>query len=69
VCVDRVRDPEEISATDASPIGEAMPIDGVQSVVRTSRGPVPVVSPHALLSRGLRRELEKVLRELAAEAS
>jgi CheY-like chemotaxis protein len=67
VCVDRVREPEEIAAADASPIGEAMPIDGVQSVVRTSRGLVPVVSPHALLSRGVRGELEKVLRELAAE--
>ena len=69
VCVDRVRDPEEIPPADASPIGAAMPIDGVQSVVKTSRGPVPVLSPHALLSRGVRRELEELLRDLAKEAS
>lgn len=68
VCVDRVRDPEEIPPADASPVGEAMHIDGVQSVVKTSRGPVPVLSPHALLSRGVRRELEDLLRELAKEA-
>jgi len=65
VCVDRVRDPEEIAAADASPIGQTMNIDGVKSVVKTSRGPVPVLDPHALLSRGVRRELEDLLRQLA----
>ena len=65
VCVDRVRDPEEIAAADTSPIGEAMQIDGVKSVVKTSRGTVPVLEPHALISRGVRRELEELLRSLA----
>jgi len=72
LCVDGVRDPEEL------PREQVMPRDGVAgaehgplrdaliAVVRTGRGAVPVIDPRALASPKLLRELTKALRAEAA---
>ena len=69
VCVDRVRDPEEIAAADITPITEAMHADGVRAVVRTARGQLPVIVPHALLSRGLLQDVQRLIAELGRAES
>ena len=72
ICVDAVRDPEEIPAADLlrpeqlggsqhGPMQEAL-----VAVARTSRGPLPIIDPRALLSRDLLRKLAGQLREGAA---
>jgi CheY-like chemotaxis protein len=72
LCVDGVRDPEEL------PREQVMPRDGVAgaehgplrdaliAVVRTGRGAVPVIDPRALASPKLLQELTKALRAEAA---
>jgi|HubBroStandDraft_6_1064221.scaffolds.fasta_scaffold03320_8 CheY-like chemotaxis protein len=60
LCADRVRDPEEIAPDDIRPLGSgdaALDDNSVYALVKTSRGVVAVVRPHALLSRGLLRSL------------
>ncbi len=63
LCADRVRDPEEILPADVQSIASASGADAARAgiavagalyaVAKTSRGPIPVLNPHALLSRGL----------------
>jgi CheY-like chemotaxis protein/chemotaxis signal transduction protein len=68
LCVDRVWDPEEIVATDITRVADASQVEGVRAVVRTSRGPTPVVDPHLLLSRGMLLQLTQLMQDLASEA-
>ncbi len=69
LCVDAVRDPEEIPAADLLRPGElggsehGALQDSLVAVARTSRGPLPIVDPRALLSRELLRKLAAQLRE------
>ena len=72
LCVDAVRDPEEIAAVDLLRPDQ---LGGTQhgalreallAVARTSRGPLPIVDPRALLSRELLRKLAVHLRGAAA---
>ena len=65
LCADDVHDPEEIAPAD---IREVMPGDdslglagALHSVVKTLRGSVPVIRPHALLSRGIVRSLGELV--------
>jgi chemotaxis signal transduction protein len=68
VCVDAVRDPEEIPASDVTPRDKLAASsygglrDGLLAVALTSRGPLPVLEPRGLVSREL---LRKVSAELA----
>jgi CheY-like chemotaxis protein len=73
LCVDGVRDPEELPREQVLPRGavagaEHGPLrEALVAVVRTARGAVPVVDPRALASPRLLRELSKALRgEVAA---
>ena len=73
LCVDEVRDPEELPREqvlprDAVAGAEHGPLrDALVAVVRTSRGAVPVIDPRALASAKLLRDLAKALRtEVAA---
>jgi CheY-like chemotaxis protein len=72
LCADRVRDPEEIAPTDVRGIvpdsapGEFDIGAAFQAVVKTSRGPVPLIRPHALLSRGVVRSVPELLRVAAS---
>ena len=72
LCVDDVRDPEELPREQVLPRegvagAEHGPLrDALIAVVRTSRGAVPVVDPRALASAKLLRELAKALRAEAA---
>ena len=72
LCVDAVRDPEElpreqvlpresVAGAEHGPLREAL-----VAVVRTARGAVSIVDPRALASARLLRELSKVLRGEAA---
>ena len=71
LCADRVSAPEEVAPADINPIvpegtGDGTDIEvggALQSIVRTSRGPVPVLQPFALLSRGLVRSLPALMRK------
>ena len=72
LCVDAVRDPEEIAAGDLLRAGQ---LGGSQhgalqeslvAVARTARGPLPIIDPRALLSRELLRKLPASLREAMA---
>ena len=68
LCVDSVRDPEEIAAADLmrpEQLGGSRhgPLkDSLVAVARTARGPLPIVDPRALLSRELLRKLATQLR-------
>jgi CheY-like chemotaxis protein len=75
ICVDQVRDPEELPAEevlrkeqigggDHGPLTEVL-----LALVKTSRGTVPVIDPAALLAKALLREIPNVLRELANRAT
>ena len=63
LCVDSVRDPEELTAAELTPrdrFGGAEHgalRDALIAVARTSRGPLPVIEPRALLSRELLRKV------------
>ncbi len=71
VCVDGVRDPEELAQAELTPrerLGgteHGALQDALVAVARTSRGPVPIVDPRALVSRELLRKLASGLREQA----
>lgn len=63
LCVDEVRDPEELAAEEVMPAGR---LGGSQlgqlagalvAMAKTSHGPVPVVDPGAFVSRELARKL------------
>jgi CheY-like chemotaxis protein/chemotaxis signal transduction protein len=66
LCVDGVRDPEEIPAGDVTPkeklagTDHGLLRDALVAVAQTPRGPLPILEPRALLSREL-------LRRIAAE--
>jgi CheY-like chemotaxis protein/chemotaxis signal transduction protein len=68
LCVDDVRDPEELSASDVTPrerLGGAEHgalKDALLGVARTPRGPLPLIDPRALVSRELLRKLAAGLR-------
>ena len=72
LCVDVVRDPEELPREhvlprETVPGAEHGPLrDALVAVVRTARGAVPIVDPRALASAKLLRELSKALRGEAA---
>ena len=71
VCVDAVRDPEEISRERLSS-GEALGGSehgalgsALIALARTARGPLPIVDPRALASRKLLSDLSRALRAKA----
>jgi CheY-like chemotaxis protein len=72
LCVDEVRDPEELPREQVLPReavagGEHGPLrDALVAVVRTARGAVPVIDPRSLASPKLLREVAKALRKEAA---
>jgi chemotaxis signal transduction protein len=72
LCVDGVRDPEELPPDRVLSRGavagaEHGPLrDALIAVLRTSRGAVPVIDPRALASARLLNELAKALRAGAA---
>ena len=72
LCVDVVRDPEELPREqvlprETVPGAEHGPLrDALVAVVRAARGAVPIVDPRALASAKLLRELSKALRGEAA---
>ena len=72
LCVDEVRDPEELPRDQVLPResiagAEHGPLrDALVAVARTARGPLPIVDPRALASRTLLRELSQALRSEAA---
>jgi CheY-like chemotaxis protein/chemotaxis signal transduction protein len=72
LCVDDVRDPEELSASDVTPrerLGgsEHGALQGaLLGIARTARGPLPLIDPRALVSRELLRKLAAGLRVEAA---
>ena len=63
ICVDGVRDPEELPAEDVTPREKLAGIehgplrDALLAVAQTSRGPLPVLEPRALVSRELMRKV------------
>ena len=72
LCVDSVRDPEEISRERLSG-GEALAGSthgalgsALIALARTSRGPLPIIDPRALASRKLLSDLSRALRVEAA---
>jgi len=72
LCVDDVRDPEELPAEEIT-LREKLagtqhgPLqDSLIAVARTQRGPLPIVDPRALISRELLRKLAAGLRAEAA---
>jgi chemotaxis signal transduction protein len=67
LCVDRVHDPEDVAPSEIG--ASALPdldASALIAMVKTARGPVPVIQAHALLSRGLVRRLPELLREAGA---
>jgi CheY-like chemotaxis protein len=72
LCVDDVRDPEELPASDLTPrerLGGAEHgalQEALLGIARTTRGPLPLIDPRALISRELLRKLAAGLREAAA---
>ena len=68
LCVDDVRDPEELLASDVTPrerLGgseHGALKEALLGVARTARGPLPLIDPRALLSRELLRKLAAGLR-------
>jgi chemotaxis signal transduction protein len=63
LCVDQVRDPEEFTPEEVVPAGRmgggghGQLAGALVAMVKTSRGPLPVVDPQAFLSRDLARRL------------
>jgi CheY-like chemotaxis protein/chemotaxis signal transduction protein len=72
LCVDDVRDPEELPAADVTPraqLGgsEHGPLqEALLGIARTSRGALPIVDPRALISRELLRKMAAGLSPTAA---
>lgn len=72
LCVDDVRDPEELAAGDLTPPGRlggskhGMLREALLGVAKTARGALPLIDPRALLSRELLRKLAAGLRAEAA---
>jgi CheY-like chemotaxis protein/chemotaxis signal transduction protein len=72
LCVDDVRDPEELPAGDLTPrerLGGAEHgalQEALLGIARTARGPLPLVDPRALISRELLRKLVAGIREAAS---
>jgi CheY-like chemotaxis protein/chemotaxis signal transduction protein len=72
ICVDEVRDPEELSPDQlvrraALAGSEHGPLrDALVAMARTGRGPLPVIDPRALVSRRLCAELMRSLRAESA---
>jgi CheY-like chemotaxis protein len=68
LCVDGVRDPEELAAAEITPRAKLAgarhgPLqESLLAVVKTQRGPLPIVDPRALLSHELLRKLAVALR-------
>ena len=68
VCVDDVRDPEELAASDLTPrerLGGSQHgalQDALLGIARTARGLLPLIDPRALVSRELLRKLASGLR-------
>ena len=71
LCVDEVRDPEELTAADITPrqkLGgseHGALQDALLGVAKTARGPLPLIDPRALISRELLRKLAAGLRSEA----
>jgi CheY-like chemotaxis protein len=69
LCVDGVRDPEELPASELSRRDEIAGSehgalqDALIAIARTQRGPLPVLDPRALASRELLRKLSLELRK------
>ncbi len=71
VCVDHVGDPDEVPPADIRPLareGAQVPpgsdvLGALVAVVKTTRGGLPVLRSHALLSRGVLRSLGDLLSE------
>lgn len=69
LCVDEVRDPEELPPDQVlrrDAIGGAehgLLRDALLAMARTARGPLPVIDPRALVSRRLCADLARALRE------
>jgi len=69
ICVDDVRDPEEFTASEFTPRARmggsefAALQEALIGVAHTSRGPLPLIDPRALVSRDLFRRLATGLRE------
>jgi len=74
VCVDDVRDPEELQREDVTPrekLGgteHGVLQDALLAIARTPRGPLPLIDPRALVSRDLLKKLAAGLRA-AVEAA
>jgi CheY-like chemotaxis protein len=72
LCVDEVRDPEELAPDQVVRRGsiagaEHGPLhDALVAIARTVRGPLPVIDPRALVSRKLCAELARALRTESA---
>ena len=68
LCVDDVRDPEELTREDITPpdrLGGSRHgalRDALLGIARTARGPLPLIDPRALVSRELLRKLASGLR-------
>ncbi|MFH0901200.1 MAG: response regulator [Pseudomonadota bacterium] len=72
LCVDEVRDPEEIPSSDITPgsrlLGErGQQVDWLIGMARTSRGQLPMLEPRALLSRGLIRRVRETIGSVAVK--
>jgi CheY-like chemotaxis protein len=72
LCVDDVRDPEELPASEFIPRSKlggsehAALQEALLGVAQTPRGPLPMIDPKALISRELLRKLAAGLREQVA---
>jgi chemotaxis signal transduction protein len=72
LCVDEVRDPEELGRDQVVPRQEVAgsehgPLrEALVALARTARGPLPIIDPRALVSRRLLAELAQALRAEAA---
>lgn len=70
LCVDRVRDPEEFTQDEIVPrnrlLGEDAQLlaETLSAVVRSSRGPLPVMNPAALVARKYLRHLPNLLKSM-----
>jgi CheY-like chemotaxis protein/chemotaxis signal transduction protein len=68
LCVDEVRDPEELAAADVTPpdrLGGSQHgalRDSLLGIAKTARGALPLIDPRALISRELLRKLAAGLR-------